>query len=219
MFITKTSLSRRTVLRGLGATLSLPLLEAMVPGNDVDGRRPRLHRPSDSAPSSCRWVSARVTGRRRRPASTSSSVRSSSRSKRSATQVVVVSNIDRPLQGTHAVSTGTWLTGCAPKRTEAEDFVAGTSLDQIIAGQDRRRHGVPVARDRHRRLHRIRGRVRRRIQLRLHEHDLVEDADHADADGDEPSRRLRAHVRAARIHRRARAAHGAEPQHPRLGEG
>ena len=31
MFITKTSLSRRTVLRGLGATLSLPLLEAMVP--------------------------------------------------------------------------------------------------------------------------------------------------------------------------------------------
>jgi hypothetical protein len=47
----------------------------------------------------------------------------------------VVSNIDRPLQGTHAVSTGTWLTGTAPKRTEAEDFIAGTSLDQIIAGQ------------------------------------------------------------------------------------
>jgi hypothetical protein len=31
------------------------------------------------------------------------------------------------------VSTGTWLTGSAPKRTEAEDFVAGKSLDQIIA--------------------------------------------------------------------------------------
>ena len=45
----------------------------------------------------------------------------------------MVSNLDRPLQGTHAVSTGTWLTGAAPKRTEAEDFVAGTSLDQIIA--------------------------------------------------------------------------------------
>jgi hypothetical protein len=50
-------------------------------------------------------------------------------------QIVVVSNIDRPLAGTHAVSTGTWLTGSAPKRTEAEDFVAGTSLDQIIAGK------------------------------------------------------------------------------------
>ena len=31
MFITKKTLSRRTVLRGVGATLSLPLLEAMVP--------------------------------------------------------------------------------------------------------------------------------------------------------------------------------------------
>jgi len=31
MFITKASLSRRTVLRGLGATFALPLLDAMVP--------------------------------------------------------------------------------------------------------------------------------------------------------------------------------------------
>jgi hypothetical protein len=50
-------------------------------------------------------------------------------------QVIVVSNVDRPLAGTHAVSTGTWLTGSAPKRTEAEDFVAGTSLDQIVAAR------------------------------------------------------------------------------------
>src|SRR5439155_1664123 len=31
MFITKKHLSRRTVLRGLGASLSLPLLESMIP--------------------------------------------------------------------------------------------------------------------------------------------------------------------------------------------
>ena len=31
MFITKSFVSRRTVLRGIGATLSLPLLDAMVP--------------------------------------------------------------------------------------------------------------------------------------------------------------------------------------------
>src|SRR6202049_1798212 len=31
MFITKKNISRRTVLRGAGATLALPLLEAMVP--------------------------------------------------------------------------------------------------------------------------------------------------------------------------------------------
>ena len=31
MFVTKQSLPRRTFLRGIGATLSLPLLDAMVP--------------------------------------------------------------------------------------------------------------------------------------------------------------------------------------------
>ena len=58
--------------------------------------------------------------------------------------VTVVSNLDRPLQGTHAVSSGTWLTGSVPKRTEAEDFQAGISLDQIIADQiGRTRCGRP----------------------------------------------------------------------------
>ena len=31
MFIAKKHISRRTILRGLGTTLSLPLLEAMLP--------------------------------------------------------------------------------------------------------------------------------------------------------------------------------------------
>src|SRR5271165_2559830 len=33
MFITKKHLSRRTVLRGAGATLALPLLDAMIPAS------------------------------------------------------------------------------------------------------------------------------------------------------------------------------------------
>jgi hypothetical protein len=33
MFVTKRHISRRTVLRGAGAVLSLPLLEAMVPAS------------------------------------------------------------------------------------------------------------------------------------------------------------------------------------------
>ena len=33
MFITKKSISRRTVLRGMGATIALPFLEAMVPAS------------------------------------------------------------------------------------------------------------------------------------------------------------------------------------------
>ena len=133
MFITKASLSRRTVLRGLGATLSLPLLEAMVPAMTATVKTaasptkrfgavfvPMGERPSHWTPT--------TTGVNFEFSPILKPIESFRDS------VVVVSNLDRPLQGTHAVSTGTWLTGSAPKRTEAEDFVAGTSLDQIIAG-------------------------------------------------------------------------------------
>jgi hypothetical protein len=134
MFITKTALSRRTVLRGLGATLSLPLLEAMVPAFTATARTaaaptkrfgavfvPMGERPSHWTPT--------TTGVNFEFSPILKPIESF------RDHVTVVSNIDRPLQGTHAVSTGTYLTGCAPKRTEAEDFVAGTSLDQIIAGK------------------------------------------------------------------------------------
>src|SRR6188768_3292973 len=134
MFITKTALSRRTVLRGLGATLSLPLLEAMVPALTATAKTaaaptkrfgaifvPMGERPSHWTPT--------TTGVNFEFSPILKPIESFRDS------VIVVSNIDRPLQGTHAVSTGTWLTGSVPKRTEAEDFVAGTSLDQIIAKQ------------------------------------------------------------------------------------
>src|SRR5215510_1895103 len=134
MFITKHALPRRTVLRGLGATLALPLLDAMVPALTPTVRTaaaptrrfgavfvPMGERPSHWTPS--------TTG----VGFEFSAIRKPIELFRD--QVIVVSNMDRPLAGTHAVSTGTWLTGSAPKRTEAEDFVAGTSLDQIIAGK------------------------------------------------------------------------------------
>ena len=38
MFVTKSSLHRRTFLRGVGATLALPLLDAMVPALSALGR-------------------------------------------------------------------------------------------------------------------------------------------------------------------------------------
>jgi hypothetical protein len=134
MFITKSSVSRRTVLRGLGATLSLPLLDAMVPA---------LTRTALTAATPTKRFGAIFVPMGERPshwtpATTGAGFEFSPILKPLEPfrdYVNVVSNIDRPLAGTHAVSTGTWLTGSAPKRTEAEDFIAGTSLDQIIAGQ------------------------------------------------------------------------------------
>ncbi len=133
-FITRRSLGRRTVLRGLGATLALPLLDAMVPALTATAqtaaaptrRFGAVFVPMGERPS--HWT----------PASTGAGFEFSPileplESFRDS--LTLVSNVDRPLQGTHAVSSGTWLTGSTPKRTEAEDFVAGTSLDQIIAGR------------------------------------------------------------------------------------
>ena len=132
MFITKSALSRRTVLRGMGASLALPLLDAMVPALTPTARTAAaptrrfgaVFVPMGERPS--HWT----------PATSGAGFEFSpilKPIKAFRDQIVVVSNVDRPPQGTHAVSTGTWLTGAAPKRTEAEDFVAGKSLDQIIA--------------------------------------------------------------------------------------
>jgi hypothetical protein len=134
MFISKMSLSRRAVLRGMGATLALPLLEAMVPAMTATAKTAAnptrrfgaIYVPMGERPS--HWT----------PKTTGAHFEFSQILKPLEPfrdSVVVVSNLDRPAQGTHAVSTATWLTGSAPKRTEAEDFVAGTSLDQIIAQQ------------------------------------------------------------------------------------
>jgi hypothetical protein len=134
MFITKLSLSRRAVLRGIGATLSLPLLDAMVPALTPT-------RASAAAPTKRFGAVFVPMGERPShwtPPTTGVNFEFSpilEPIEGFREFVTVVSNVDRPLQGTHAVSTGTWLTGSAPKRTEAEDFVAGTSLDQIIAKQ------------------------------------------------------------------------------------
>src|SRR4051812_43399440 len=106
-FVTRRSLSRRTVLRGLGATLALPLLDAMVPALTVTAQTaaaparrfgavfiPMGERPSHWTP--------RTTG----AGFEFSPILKPLEPFRDF--LTVVSNLDRPLQGTHAVSSGTW---------------------------------------------------------------------------------------------------------------
>ena len=133
MFITKRSLSRRTVLKGVGAALALPFLDAMVPAATAlakSAAQPALRFGAVFVPMGERpgfWT----------PATTGSGFEFTPILKpveKFRDSLVIVSNLDRPPGGTHAVSTATWLTGSAPKRTEAEDFYAGVSLDQVVAG-------------------------------------------------------------------------------------
>ena len=56
MIVTKTALPRRTFLRGLGAALALPLLDAMVPAFSPLGRRRSPARCAGSATSTSRWA-------------------------------------------------------------------------------------------------------------------------------------------------------------------
>jgi len=133
MFITKRSLSRRSVLKGVGAALALPFLDAMVPAATALAKtaaQPALRFGAVFVPMGERpgfWT----------PPTTGSGFEFTPILKpieKFRDSIVVVSNLDRPPGGTHAVSTATWLTGSAPKRTEAEDFYAGVSLDQVVAG-------------------------------------------------------------------------------------
>src|SRR3954463_13098002 len=132
MFINRRSIPPPALLRGLGATLALPLLDAMAPALTAAQAPAPIRRfgavfvPMGERPS--HWT-PKTTG----AGFDFSPILKPLESLRDS--IVVVSNLDRPLAGTHAVSTATWLTGSAPKRTEAEDFVAGTSLDQIVARQ------------------------------------------------------------------------------------
>ena len=52
MFITKMALPRRTFLRGMGVTLALPLLDAMVPA--LTAQSAARGAAAASAPSTCR---------------------------------------------------------------------------------------------------------------------------------------------------------------------
>src|ERR1700704_4352087 len=140
MFITKTSLARRTFLRGMGAAVSLPLLEAMVPAYTALAKTPAnpgtrfgaVFFPNGAIVEA--WnPKAEGEGFEFSPILKPLEPFRES--------MVVVSNLTRAgtTAGDHAVSAAGWLTGVYAKRTEAEDVRASTTIDQLVArhiGQD-----------------------------------------------------------------------------------
>jgi hypothetical protein len=134
MFITKMSLPRRTFLRGVGATVALPLLDAMLPAFTAVARTAANPPPRFGAiflPNGAMlepWT----------PTTEGANFEFSPVLKPLEPlrdSLVVVSNLTRAATpgGDHAVSAAGWLTGAAAKRTEAEDIHAGISIDQVIA--------------------------------------------------------------------------------------
>lgn len=149
-FTTRRSLSRRHVLRGIGATLPLPFLEAMIPAATAASRVPTPAKRLSYIymPMGCdhsRWnLGAADTLDHLSPILKSlEPVRS---------QCTVVSNLELEpaYPGTHATSNASFLSAARVKHTESSDYYNGTTADQIAAkaiGQETQLPSLELAMD------------------------------------------------------------------------
>jgi hypothetical protein len=135
MVISKRSIPRRRILKGMGAALSLPLLDAMVPA--------LTHAAQTAARPQLRvgfvYIPHGVIMKEWTPAAAGAGFEFTPILKPLEPyrdSLVVVSNLVRAeVNSNHAVSSGCWLTGVPPKRTDGPDFSVGVSVDQVIARQ------------------------------------------------------------------------------------
>lgn len=146
MFITKMALPRRTFLRGLGATIALPLLDAMVPAFSAivkTAANPARRLGFLYLPNG---VGMNHTGVNYwKPKSTGKSFEFSPILTPLAPyrdQVVVISGLCHPQAeslgngaGDHTRGTATWLNGVHPVKTEGAAVRAGTTADQMAAAE------------------------------------------------------------------------------------
>ena len=132
MNITTKSLPRRTVLRGMGATLALPYLDAMVPALSVLAKAAAkpIHRfqaiyvPNGMAMPY--WT----------PAAEGSNFELTPILEPLAPfqdQLLVVSGLRSSWTHVHAGASGSFLTGAAPGRRSETEVLADTSIDQMLA--------------------------------------------------------------------------------------
>ncbi len=152
MFLTQKHLSRRTVLKGMGFTMALPFLEAMVPARSAfgaTGQRKKIrlvavemvHGSAGSSQIGIKknlWAPAAV-GRDFDLAPTSLSSLEPFRD-----HITIISNCDvrnaeaftaPEIGGDHFRSSAVFLTQMHPKQTQGSDVKVGTSLDQFYAAK------------------------------------------------------------------------------------
>lgn len=132
-FTSRKSLSRRTLLRGVGATLSLPFLDAMVPAATAASRtaQPAKRLSYVFIPMGCdqsRWT----PGSKDTLDKLSPILKSLDPVKQHCT---VISNLELEpaYPGTHATSNASFLSAARVKHTESSDYCNGTTADQIAA--------------------------------------------------------------------------------------
>jgi len=139
MIITKKALHRRTFLRGIGTTLALPLLDAMVPAMAAT----RVTSANPAVRLGFVYVPNGIIQKGWLPSTTGAGFEFASTMKPLEPfrdKLLVLSNLmqngGRALgdgAGDHARAGASWLTGVHPKKTEGVNIMAGVSADQIAA--------------------------------------------------------------------------------------
>ena len=134
MIITKKALPRRTLLRGIGATVALPLLDAMVPAMTAAASTPArpvrrlgyIYIPMGSDIK--RWTP---------PGDGSlnelSPILRSLEPHKDHISVLTNMELKNAYPGTHATSNSAYLSCAKAKLTESSDYYLGTTVDQIAA--------------------------------------------------------------------------------------
>jgi len=129
-FLTGKRVSRRHILRGVGAGLALPMLDAMLPAARAIAQEvvaPKrfgaVFVPHGERPGF--WNPATV-GAGFAPSVILEPLRPH------LDELTIVSQLANPIAG-HGVTVASWLSGTVPKRTVAEDVRAGITIDQVIA--------------------------------------------------------------------------------------
>jgi hypothetical protein len=139
MIVTKKALPRRTVLRGIGSALALPLLDAMVPALSALNKTPArpVHRLGFFYVANGANMDAWKPKGGARDFELSPSLAPLTPFRN---QLVVLSGLAHRQaesmgdgNGEHTRGSAVWLNGVHPKWTEGADVRAGTTADQIAA--------------------------------------------------------------------------------------
>jgi hypothetical protein len=138
MTFTRRALPRRTFLRGMGTSLALPLLDAMIPALTAQEATPanpaRLRRLGFVyMPMGCEI--SRWTPPGEETLDQLSPTLESLANVRQHVSVVTNLELRNAYPGTHATSNAAFLSAATAKRTESTDYLLGTTVDQLAASQ------------------------------------------------------------------------------------
>jgi len=137
MMIKKLALDRRTFLRGMGATIALPLLDAMVPALKAATTTPAMRLGFFYVPNGMYLPNFHPAGEGGTNFTFTPILKPLEGFRSQINVISGLSNLGvvSPNEGggVHTRAHGGWLNGVLPKRTEGADITAGKTIDQYAA--------------------------------------------------------------------------------------